>query len=303
MEKKVYSMKHVLLIFAVPIGLIVFFVILNIKGEGEKKNSNSSSARLKIPELMLRRNLQAAEMGRRVFLKACPLTSETWSSISSTQIDVKSSFGYRKDQFNWAKEVEIQLVFHEDLAEPYSGNHLTFYLGGGTRPGITTSKALSKKLCKFSGRAEHVTSGGPCTIESGEDCILDVPALNQIDAVMPKEIVLDDTGNSKEIAPVVFCFAQGFKNKRFWECTETKKDCRRSRQRAKKEENDDFLVRTACQKSNDPSCYIDENEKVICAPNQEACLESRKSWTDLVKAGPCHAGTKSLISRALKREK
>jgi hypothetical protein len=236
----------------------------------------------------------AAEKARETWLATCgPLK---WDEFANVSLSVGSALGYLKNEFDWDLMVTITLVYRDGLDGRKDRNRLTFDLGAGQRPGIVTRKPQGIELCNFGGRARGVRANRPCNVDGGEDCILDVPSLKELDAARPAAVVA-----SQRTAPVAWCFGEGFDPPSYWDCTSSEKSCAKQRAAKKRDEDGDYKVRTNCTKTETLHCFTDENERTVCAPDGSTCSSARKEWTNLLKASPCEVATTASLEASNKR--
>lgn len=169
-------------------------------------------------------------------------------------------------------------------------------MGAGNRPGIVTREAAGIELCGFAGRALGVSSGKPCDPDGAEDCIVDVPQLKVLDDQRPPAVV-----QSQRTAPIAWCFGHGFAPPAFWTCTSTESDCKKARAIEKREENEDYKVRTDCKKLS-LFCFTAESGRTVCAPDAATCAGSRREWTNSGTATPCEVATTATLEASKRKE-
>lgn len=282
------------LVAGVAIGLIN--TVACSKSESEQPKPTSSAAGIEIPAGLPPLQREATERGRDALVTACAAQPIEWSEFQSASITTGRASGYLRDHFDWDMMVTISLTYKEGLDQRRGGHRLEFNMGAGKRPGIVTRKSHGIKLCGFERRAKGVSSGEPCDPEGGEDCILDVPGLQQLDAARSPAVV-----NSDRTAPSAWCFSHGFDSPHFWTCRATERDCKKARAIKKQEENGDSKVRSECTQTATLHCFTIEGGKTVCAIDAEACATSRAEWTINNTATPCDIATREMLVAASRK--
>ena len=101
----------------------------------------------------------AVQQALEIFQRECPLIFTYWSDVehaSARTVDHKRSGGlqwfYRYEFWGWTYEVEIVVKIVDDprrIPNSFRARRhtLTYYLGGGHTPGITTHKEQGKRMC------------------------------------------------------------------------------------------------------------------------------------------------------------
>jgi hypothetical protein len=258
----------------------------------KKQPAAPSVTGVSIPADLSPAERRAAEVAREALIRACGLTGRDWARFSKASLEVRSASGYRKADLDWDTAVLITLVYRDDLEAGMAGHHLLFHLGAGQRPGIVTAKRQAKELCGFVGKARAVNSGAPCASNS-DDCILELSELKALDADRPPSVV-----ETPQEPPTVHCFGYGFDPPQFWKCTPKPGACNKARAAEKREENDDYRVRTACKLTNEAHCFLADGKKTRCAPTAKTCIDSRREWSNHVTVGPCQPATPEHIQAA-----
>lgn len=230
-------------------------------------------------------------------MTACAAHPIDWNEFQAASITTGSASGYLKDLFDWDMTVTISLTYKEGLDQRRGGHRLEFNMGAGKRPGIVTRKSHGIKLCGFEGRAKGVSSGKPCDPVGGEDCILDVPGLQQLDAARSPAVV-----NSDRTAPSAWCFSHGFDPPHFWTCRATERGCKKVRAIEKREESGDYRVRSECTQTATLHCFTVEGGKTVCAIDAEACVTSRAEWTTNNTAAPCETATREMLEASSRQD-
>jgi len=254
-----------------------------------------SLAGLAIPSTLPPSQRREAELAARVLVRECGLDASTWSDFAESNLEVRKASGYLREDLDWDNTVSITLV-HKPSSDPESnGHHFLFRFGAGKRPGFVTGKRGAKKLCRFAGRATGPVSGSECNLDNSDDCFLDVPELEQLDIDRPAAIAEPEPHRT---SIRVTCFGYGVENPpEFWQCRTNASECTKARNAEKKEENEDYRVRTRCSSTTEAHCF--RTTKTICAPSAEACVRTRKAWTALNnEASPCERATKELLEAA-----
>ena len=240
---------------------------------------------------------KAAEHAKRALLDACAATPLDWSEFEEVSLTTSNASGYLKYDLDWDLKVTISFLYKEGLDRRRGGHRLTFDFGAGKRPGIVTRKSHAIRLCGFEGRARGMASKKPCNPDVAEDCILEVPALKVLDADRPSAIV-----ESEKTGPVAWCFAQGFDPPEFWNCRPTVKLCNKVRAKEKRENNEDFQVRSECSRAENLHCFTGEIGQVSCTPDAATCVISRKTWTDVGTATLCEVGTPEMLAASVRKD-
>lgn len=253
--------------------------------------SPGGSERIEIPSQLSASEREGAQHAKEAFLAACAASRIDWSEFQEVSLSTSTALGYLKDKYDWELVVTVALTYKDGLDQRRGGHRLTFDMGAGRRPGIVTRKSHGIKLCGFDGRAAGVSSGKPCDPDGGEDCILDVPGLSAIDASRSPAVVSSD-----RTAPPAWCFAHGFDPPAFWKCASTEKTCKKARAAEKREENDDYRVRTECLPAASLHCFTVDSGATACAPDAASCVTSRKEWTNRNTATACDVATPEMLT-------
>lgn len=262
--------------------------------------SASAAARanlIQIPSGLEPAQRAAAEQARDALLAACAKTPLDRNEFTEVSLTTSTASGYLKDRFDWDLMVTIAFVYREGLDQRRSGQRITFDMGAGNRPGIVTRKAAGIQLCGLAGTARGVSSDKPCDPDGAEDCILDVPALKVLDAARPPAVV-----QSERTAPEAWCFGAGFDPPAFFTCTSTEKACKKARALEKREEHEDYRVRTDCIKTASLYCFAAESGRTVCAPDAATCTTSRKEWTNSGTATPCEVATAANLADSSRKD-
>lgn len=105
-----------------------------------------------------------------VFRKACPnLFDKYWSDVTEAKATVwphfmKAVYGEVTmpflDQYGWRYSLFLEITISENPQKiPYSynanGHTLFYHLGGGRRPGISSAKVQSQRVCGFKEDADR----------------------------------------------------------------------------------------------------------------------------------------------------
>lgn len=122
-----------------------------------------------------------------------------------------------------------------------------------------------------------------------------MPGLKVLDAARPAAVVESD-----RTAPIAWCFGHGFDPPAFWGCASTEKLCKKARAAEKLDENEDYKVRTECNKTESLHCFAAESGRTVCAPDVSTCAASRKEWTNSGTASPCEVGTPTQLEESNK---
>lgn len=230
-------------------------------------------------------------------LAACANMQRDRNDFRETSIATGHAGGYLKDRFDWDLVVTVTLVYKEGLDRRRGGQRVTFEMGAGSRPGIVTRKAQGIELCGFNGRAHGVSTAKLCDPDGTEDCILDVDALRVLDAARPPSVV-----ESHQTSPAAWCFGFGFNPPPFWTCAATENACKRARAAEKRDENEEYKVRTECKRTESLYCFAAETGRTVCAPDAATCAASRKEWTNSGTATPCEVGTSANLEASNRRD-
>jgi hypothetical protein len=247
-----------------------------------------------LPDGLSDADQKSAELAARVLVRECALGPDNWPRFAKTKLEMRNESGYRFDEFDWQRSVWITLIYRDGIRPGLSGHHLLFHLGAGKRPGIITGKRQAKELCGFTRRAVGVRSGTTCSADVSEDCYLEIPELADLDAGRPASVV---PGKPEADFIRVFCFGYGFDPPEFWKCGRTAAECNKLRKAEKREENEDYRVRTTCQSSKEAHCFTSSSTQ--CTPTADTCVRSRKQWLSLGNdATPCETLTDELLRSA-----
>lgn len=266
--------------------------------QGSAKATTAEPASIiQIPSGLSPEQRAAAEHARDALLAACAKTPLDRSEFTDVSLTTSNASGYLKDRFDWDPMVTVAFQYKEGLDQRRSGQRITFDMGAGSRPGIVTRKAAGIQLCGFTGSARGVSSDKPCDPDGAEDCILDMPALKVLDAARPPAVV-----ESQRTAPEAWCFGAGFDPPAFWTCTSSEKACKKARAVEKREQNEDYRVRTECNKTASLYCFAAESGRTVCAPDAATCTTSRKEWTNSGTATPCEVATGANLEDSNRKE-
>jgi hypothetical protein len=264
---------------------------------GGSSNSAAPTSIIEIPAALSPAHRAAAERARDALLAACAKTPLDRNEFNEVSLTTSNASGYLKDRLDWDLMVTVALLYKEGLDQRRGGHRVTFEMGAGNRPGIVTRKAQGIQLCGFTGRARGVRSDKPCDPDASEDCILDVPGLKTLDAARPSAVL-----ETQRTAPTAWCFGHGFDPPPFWTCASTEKACRKARAAEKREENEDYKVRTDCEKTESLHCFTAESGRTACAPDAPSCVTSRKEWTNLGTATPCEVATAGNLEASSRKD-
>jgi hypothetical protein len=115
----------------------------------------------------------------RALLDACTRLEEVSADldqVSAFLIEGTPETDYRSEQYGWRHYIALDIrVSDTPRAVPRNvraaGHTITYYLGGGSRPGILTQKLVGQQLC------------GTMPLNASADSFLDAPALSLVDAL------------------------------------------------------------------------------------------------------------------------
>ena len=111
---------------------------------------------------------------------ACPSFRKYWGDVKSTEVDVRKGIkgvDHRRDQFGWKNYVVLIIQVKDKtnfIPAKYkvSGHTLTYYAGGGDRPGILTQKRQAQY---FFGGFEYA--------DFSRDAFISDPAMTMLDGL------------------------------------------------------------------------------------------------------------------------
>ena len=70
----------------------------------------------------------------------------------------------------------------------------------------------------------------------------------------------------------------------------------------KRDENDDYKVRTECTKTESLHCFTTEIGRTVCAPDGPSCAVSRKQWTSNATATVCEVATANQLTASNRKD-
>jgi hypothetical protein len=111
------------------------------------------------------------------FQKTCrALFSDYRADVTSARLKVSQQPAafYRTQRYGWGPEIQIEIRIADDAKRiptrfRASGHTLTYYLGGGRRPGMVMQKAQSEQVC------------GVKDVRESSDVFVSVPGLAVVD--------------------------------------------------------------------------------------------------------------------------
>lgn len=153
---------------ALRLALFAAFSVLSGCGESDK-----SALTIPAETQTAAISKEDAEKAVAIFVDQCkPLTGEYRTDIASAKAKAQNGFAdYRIQGYGWKAEIEIQIRTVDNPKDipnelMSAGQMLTYYVGGGVKPGIIAKSRKAQALC------------GMTVNPTGGDVFKPVPALS-----------------------------------------------------------------------------------------------------------------------------